>query len=70
MNFNSPDWKEVEARLKDQIAKLDVQNRAPQLDAHQTATIRGQIRALQDVLRWPKEEEATVNSDNEVNLLS
>lgn len=67
MNFNSPEWKELETKLNDQIANLDRMNRG-KMDAEQTATIRGQIRALQWLLQWPEVEKAPVHSDNEVNL--
>lgn len=52
MNFETPEWQEIEHLVMERIAELDEYNRKPH-PPEATASIRGQIAALMWVLEMP-----------------
>jgi len=55
-DYGSPTWRLLEGRLAAWIADLRLENDSPKLDAISTAFLRGQIRALNDVMNLPKSD--------------
>jgi hypothetical protein len=56
VNFNSQDWKEVQAEIDKRIAALYARIIGP-LDHDETCDVRGQIRALQSLKTWQPAKE-------------
>lgn len=65
MNFNSPEWHEVETLLDERLAELDLENRNPQLDWNSTLGIRGEMQALNWLKQWPVRVEALTHHEEQ-----
>lgn len=59
----SPTWLYIETWAKDNIEKLRIKNDSPNHTENQTAVIRGQIRALKNVLELSEEKRGILNRE-------
>ena len=65
MNFNSPEWKEIESVVQERLTQLDLNNRDRTLNWDETVGLRGEIQSLLWLLEWPLRQEALTSQEQE-----